>query len=313
MMTDSHATFPRVGIVGIGNAGQAMVEALAPRFALTLFDRDEWRCRVASSGAEQQQVRIARGVADLAGEANLVILSLPHPAASRSVAEEMKEAIKPGTIVLETSTVRPEDVEALHEILLPAGAIVVDAALVGGIAALALGKSAFLVGAAEADGGRLGMVLDALAEDIFYLGGRGKGMAAKLVVNAVAHAAYVVLVEAGALAAAQDIPMAVLQRLLERESGLLRPLTHRFGERLRSHDFVGGMSTTNAAKDSRLVLDAAHSLGVPLFAIPAAHAVYQLAMREGLEGLDYASIGVLWEKWLGIDFARGDPAGDASD
>jgi len=304
-MTGSNPTSPRVGLIGAGNAGQAMVEALSPRFELSLFDRDTRQCHAASARA-RHPLRVAQGAADLAANADLVILSLPTPVASFSVAEEISKAIRPGTIVLETSTVRPDDVKALHEFLSPAGAVVVDAAIVGGVAALSQGRSAFLVGASEADAGLAGEVLDTLAEDIFWLGARGKGMAAKLVVNAVAHAVYVVLVEAGALAAAQDIPMPVLQHLLERESGLMRPLTHRFGERLQSHDFEGGMATANAAKDSRLVLDAAHSLGVPLFAIPAAHSVYELAMREGLERLDYASIGRLWEKWLGIDFAKGD-------
>ena len=57
-------------------------------------------------------------------------------------------------------------------------------------------------------------------------------MRAKLVANAVSHSAYVLLLEAAALAVAQDIPLPVFYRLMERESGLMRPLTHRFGERL---------------------------------------------------------------------------------
>ena len=57
-------------------------------------------------------------------------------------------------------------------------------------------------GFAGDEAGLAGVVLTALADDIFWLGTRGKGMATKLVVNAVAHAVYVVLVEAGALAAA---------------------------------------------------------------------------------------------------------------
>jgi len=304
-MTDDTPRTSLIGLIGVGNAGQAMVEALSPRFALRIFDRDDARC-AAAAGKAGGQVTVAKSAADAAAGAGLVILSLPTPAASLSVAEEIRGALRPGTLVLETSTVSPEDIEAVHALLAPAGAVLIDTALVGGIAALSEGRAAFLVGAREADAGAAGPVLDALAEDIFWLGTRGKGMAAKLVVNAVAHAAYVVLVEAGALAAAQDIPMDVLQRLLERESGLMRPLTHRFGERLQAHDFAGGMSTANAAKDSRLALEAADRLGVPLFAMPAVHEVYELAMREGLEGLDYAAIGQLWEKWLGIDFSEGE-------
>ena len=73
-----------------------------------------------------------------------------------------------------------------------------------------------------------------------------------------------------------------------------------------NHDFSGGMSTANARKDSALVLDTARQFGVPLFATAAAHSVYELAVREGLAGQDYASIGTLWEKWLGFVFGGSD-------
>ena len=75
-----------------------------------------------------------------------------------------------------------------------------------------------------------------------------------------------------------------------------------YGERLRAHDFAGGMSTVNARKDSALILDTARALGVPMFATQAAHAAYEVAVREGFGALDYASLGTLWEKWLGISF-----------
>jgi 3-hydroxyisobutyrate dehydrogenase-like beta-hydroxyacid dehydrogenase len=250
---------------------------------------------------------VAGDAAELAREADLVILSLPTPAASRAAAEEILPAVQPGVIVLETSTVGPQDVEALHDLLAGAGARVLDAAVVGGVHKLAEGRGVFLLGASEADAGPAGEVLGGIAEELFFLGARGGGMRAKLIVNAVAHAVYVVLLEAGALAAAQDMPLTVLRRLLARESGLMRPLTHRFGERLPAHDFAGGMSTLNARKDSGLALDAAKALGVPLFAIQAAHSVYELAVREGLGPLDYAAVGQLWEKWLGVSFRDGEP------
>jgi 3-hydroxyisobutyrate dehydrogenase-like beta-hydroxyacid dehydrogenase len=113
----------------------------------------------------------------------------------------------------------------------------------------------------------------------------------------------VVLVEAAALSAAQDIPMDVFYELMRRESGLMRPLTHRVAERIFKRDFDGGMSTANARKDSALAMEVARDLGVPLFAISAAHTAYEIAMREGLERKDYSAMATLWEKWVGVSFA----------
>jgi len=288
----------RIGLIGLGNAGNALLQALSGSRRLHVYDRDPGRYEGIADGAIP-----ASSVADLARTADLILLSLPMPAASLSVAEEMRAALRPGATVVETSTVRPEHVEQLSTMLSPSGARVIDAAVIGGVHKLALGRGVFLVGPPEDETGPAGAVLRSIAEEIFFLKRRGDGMRAKLVANAVSHSAYVLLLEAAALAAAQDIPLSVFYRLMERESGLMRPLTHRFGERLRRHDFEGGMSTANAKKDSTLVLETAQALGVPLFAIQATHAVYEIAMREGLETLDYSAMGQLWEKWLGISFA----------
>jgi 3-hydroxyisobutyrate dehydrogenase-like beta-hydroxyacid dehydrogenase len=129
-------------------------------------------------------------------------------------------------------------------------------------------------------------------------------MRAKLVNNAVAHTTMVMIMEAAALAAKAGVPMDVFYKLMSRESGLMRPLTHRFGERIRSQDFDGGMSTANARKDSVLILDLARELGVPLFTMQASHTVYEIANNEDLSRLDYASISKLWEKWLGVHFGK---------
>lgn len=302
LVEDARATTPSVGIIGLGNAGQALAQALSERHPLRLYDREPSQ-RDQASARCLQTAAICDSASECAGSVDVLLLSLPTPEASRAVAGQIAEAVRPGTLVVETSTVRPEDVEAIHAILAPRDVTVIDAAVIGGVQKLAAGKGVFLVGPPEIDAGNAALVLRGIAEEIFFLKGRGDGMRTKLVANAVSHTAYVLLLEAGAIAAAQNISLDVFYRLMERESGLLRPLTHRFGERLRNADFEGGMSTINARKDSGLIIDTARALGVPLFAIAATHGAYEIAIGEGLGEFDYASMGRLWEKWLNIDFA----------
>lgn len=301
-MSVASSAAPTIGLIGLGNAGRAMLKPLAEHFAVHVYDKDP--ARLADLAGFARSPVVEPDVAALAAASDIIILSLPTPAASVAVAQQLKDTVGPGKTILETSTVRPEDVEAIHAICGPTGARVVDAAVIGGVHKLAEGRGVFLAGVSEAEAGPVGTVLRAMAEELFFLGARGNGMRAKLVANSVSHTAYILLVEAAAIAAAQDIPMDVFYRLMERESGLMRPLTHRFGERLRAHAFEGGMSTTNACKDSALILDTARQLGVPLFAIQATHAVYELAAREGLADKDYSAIGCLWEKWLDISFKK---------
>jgi len=272
---------------------------MAKKYRIVGYDRDAARCKVATS----IEVKVAPSARAVAEQCEIVLLSLPNPAISKSVLEEIGPNALAKRLVVETSTVTPADIKALQALTSPAGATIVESAIVGGVQKLAAGEGTFLVGGAKEDYARVKPILESAAEKIFYLGPLGNGMRAKLVNNAVAHAVMVVLVEAAALAAAQEVPMDVFYELMVRDSGLMRPLTHRFGERIFQQNFEGGMSTANAHKDSALILDVAKNLGVPLFAIQAAHSVYEVAMHEGLEKKDYAAISKLWEKWLEVSFA----------
>lgn len=298
-MTQAQKQGLRIGIIGFGQVGQSMAAVLSKTFAVGVFDLDKDQCSrhpLVGSG----EISLARSAAELTRSVDLLLFCLPTPEASRAVALEIVDAVQPGLIVLETSTVAPEDVFGLDAVLTERGARVIDSAVIGGIHALTQGKAVFLVGSAQEEAGAIAPVLERLAAEIFYLGRQGGGMRAKLVANAVAHAVYVVLAEATAVATAQDIPMDVLYRLLTRESGLMRPLTHRIGERLLNRDFNGGMSTANARKDSRLFLETAHRLNVPVFATQAAHLVFEIGASEGMIASDYAIVATLWEKWAGI-------------
>jgi 3-hydroxyisobutyrate dehydrogenase len=69
-------------------------------------------------------------------------------------------------------------------------------------------------------------------------------------------------------------------------------------------NYAGGMSVSNARKDSTLALATAQELGVPLHAILAAHTPYEIAEALGLGNLDYASLATLWEQWTGVRFSQ---------
>jgi len=288
----------QVGLVGLGNAGMALAAPLLRQFAVLGYDRDGGRREVARSAG----VRVAETAKAVAEECEIVLLSLPAPEASRAALGEMAGDQLKDRLIIETSTVSPKDIEWLVKAAGEHGATVVDSAIVGGVKKLTDGKTTFLVGASPSDYERARPVLNAAAEEIFHLGPVGNGMRAKLVNNAVAHTTMVMIIEAAAIAAKAGVPMDVFYTLMSRESGLMRPLTHRFGERIRNQDFEGGMSTANARKDSVLILDLAKELGVPLFTLQASHTVYEIAGGEHLSRLDYASISKLWEQWLDISF-----------
>jgi 3-hydroxyisobutyrate dehydrogenase-like beta-hydroxyacid dehydrogenase len=287
-----------IGVIGLGNAGLALATPLLREFNVVGYDRDAKRVGLARSTG----LRMAASAAEVSRECEIVLLSLPSPAASLAAAGELAQGVLKGRLVIETSTVGPHDVDALRDLVVQHGASLVDSAIIGGVHKLAEGKTTFLVGASAQDYERAKPILEAASEEIFHLGETGSGMRAKLVNNAIAHTTMVMLLEGAALAVKAGVPVDVFYTLMSRESGLMRPLTHRFGERIRQQDFEGGMPTANARKDSALALELARELGVPLFTMQASHTVYEMARSHDLDRLDYASISKFWEEWLNIGF-----------
>lgn len=287
-----------VAMIGIGNAGAALANALAGTFRLRCYDVREAR----RDAVAHLDVEWTDSIESAIAQAPAALLSLPHPDISRAVVEAIAGSGSGVHTVIETSTITPKVARALADTCAQAGIGFVDAAIAGGVQAMAQGRNTFLVGGTEADFARAKTILEPIAARIHYLGPVGAGSGAKVVNNAVMHALMVVLIEAGAMATKLEIPIQTMLEILARADGIMRPLEHRMGERVLAGDYSGGMSVTNARKDSMLALETAQDLGVPLFATSAAHTPYEIAEQLGYGDLDYAALAQLWESWCALRF-----------
>ena len=279
--------------MGLAIAGR--LAAVAPVIA---YDPDPAR----SAPARARGVSIAGSPEEVARPSATVVLSLPAPAISSrvigDVLEEWAARGRSGGTIVETSTITPEQAVSSHRTCAAAGASFLDAAILSGVKPVEAGTSALLIGGDDAAVAGAQGVLDAICPQQRRMGGPGSGMAAKVINNAVAHAVYVVLAEAVAMGAATGVGIeTVVELLSDPDGGLLRPLTHRIGERLADRDFEGGMSTEAARKDSVLALEMAQAAKVPLFTIQAAHTVYEVAIAAGMGRADYAAVATLWDTW----------------
>lgn len=288
------------GIVGLGNAGLAVATALLKHGPVLGFDRSEERCRL----AQEAGVTVVEALEDLDGRVSAVLLSLPKPEASLAVAGAIAAWSNAPELVIETSTVTPDTAQKSAALLEAAGVGFVDAAIAGGVASMAAGDITFFLGGTDPNKAAAKPVLERIASRIHDLGPVGAGMGTKVVNNGVMHAVMVVLIEAFAMSRKLDIPTDTLVEILNREEGLLRPLIHRIGERMQDGNYEGGMSVSNARKDSVLALETAQQLGVPLFATLASHTPYEIAESKAMGNQDYAALAKLWEDWCDISFGR---------
>jgi 3-hydroxyisobutyrate dehydrogenase len=287
-----------IGVIGLGNAGSAVAGALAAKTPVIGFDLDPSRRDIAI----ERGVECVSSMEEVAARAKHILLSLPKPEISIAVTEALVSSSTPPTLIIETSTVTPKTAQASHSLCQAKGIAYVDAAIAGGVASMAAGKITFFLGGADPDKALARPILDLVADGIYDLGSVGAGMGTKVVNNGVMHAVMVVLVEAFAMSNKLGVPSQTMIDILNREEGLLRPLVHRVQERMQQGNYEGGMSVTNARKDSVLALETAQQLGVPLFATLAAHTPYEIAEARDMGDLDYASLATLWEQWADVSF-----------
>jgi 4-hydroxybutyrate dehydrogenase/sulfolactaldehyde 3-reductase len=165
----------RVGFIGLRQYGAADGGQYPPKqFPVAVFDLSPGPvAALVELGAEA-----APDVAALAGGADVVVTMLPGPReVSATVLGPVLAHIRPGSVVLDMSTVDPETTDALAAACAARGIGFVDAP-VGRLAAHAeRGESLFMVGGTEADVARVRPLLEAMGSTIHHCGPAGSARA----------------------------------------------------------------------------------------------------------------------------------------
>src|SRR5258708_4094534 len=134
-----------------------MGAAIAARLVSTGWEVTGWT----RSGRVVDSVKMADDPDGAVANADVVILALFDGPACAQVLDRVRDSLRPGAIVLNTSTIAPAEAAALARQF---GASYVHAPLLGSLPAAASGALEILVGADEGTLARVGPLLDALGE-----------------------------------------------------------------------------------------------------------------------------------------------------
>jgi 3-hydroxyisobutyrate dehydrogenase len=279
------------GFAGLGTMGLGMARNLAAKgFPLSLTNR-----------TMEKAVRLA---ADLAGSPAPVV-ALPSPArvaAESDVVvscvsdgpdvEEVHlarngtiEGARPGTVVVDCSTIDPAVARAVAARLAEKGVLFLDAPVSGGQKGANEGTLSFFVGGEAAALERVRPVLEAMGKRITHLGPSGAGQLGKATNQIIVAGTLAAVSEGMAFAKAAGLPMEAIHGALTggaANSWALEVL----GRKMLDRDFRPAFAIKHQQKDLAIVLRAARANGVPL---PAAALVHQLlsaleAKGRGEEG-----------------------------
>ena len=300
----------QVGLIGFGTVGRELaVHLVKAHGALGAVDSNP-------SSAEAMRAVGATPFADvatLAAECDVIVLSLPNPAAVRAVLGGSSGVIanaKPGLLIVDTTSSDPATGTEMARRAGERGVAYVEAPIstpcpgVTGPETVRQGNGTFIVGAAEKDFARAEALLAPMARHIFHIGPVGQGSAMKLVTNYVAGATRIALAEGIALAAAMGIPAERTMEVCGKAAAASQTLDEAVA-RLTGDDPDGiGFAIDLRYKDFRLANELARQVGVPMPLGGPIVELYQMMLAKGWGKRDINSIIAFVAEMAGVDIDR---------
>ena len=195
----------KVGVIGLGAMGSGM----ALNFAEAGYLHTVWnRTPAKATGlARETGARPAESIAELAGECGLIVTCVSRDADVLAVTEKIAAAIKPDSIVVDTSTVSSDTAIEAASMLAEKNAHFLDCPFSGGTEGARLGRLAMMVGGDKAILQRAQKSLQAIAARIVHIGATGSGQACKAVNQIICAGLYEAVAEAVAFGQAVELDM----------------------------------------------------------------------------------------------------------
>ena len=213
----------KVGFIGLGTMGASMASNLQKAgYQLVVNDiREEAASPHLAAGAEWGE-----SPKEIAERTDVVFTSLPTPPDVELVAlgeNGLMAGMKPGKCYFDLSTNSPTLVREIHKQFTTRGIDILDAPVSGGPAGARSGRLAIWVGGDEEVFKRHKLVLDAIGDQVMYVGPIGAGSVAKLVHNCSGYMIQCALAEAFTMGVKAGVePLALWQAVRQGAVGRQR-------------------------------------------------------------------------------------------
>jgi 3-hydroxyisobutyrate dehydrogenase-like beta-hydroxyacid dehydrogenase len=287
-----------VGIIGLGIMGGAISRNLAAKgWHVAGFDINAESCGAARANG----VEVAASTAEVAARAEIILTSLPSPAAVHAVTAEIAAAKAPNRIVVELSTLALADKFAMRDALAAAGHVGLDCPLSGTGAQAQKGD---LVVFASGDANAIEKCRPVFADfsrKTADLGEFGNGSKMKYVANHLVAVHNVATAEALVLGMKSGLDPQTIIEVISSGAGNSRVFELRAPMMAQKKYDPPTMRITTWKKDLDVIGNYAGELGVPLPTFDATLAVYSAAKSMGYGGQDTGSVCAVLEKMAGLE------------
>ncbi|MDO9161763.1 MAG: NAD(P)-dependent oxidoreductase [Methylococcaceae bacterium] len=195
----------KVGLIGLGAMGVGMARNVAKAGLLTgVYNRTQSK---AQALAAELGIIAYPTPQLLAADVDVVLLCVSADQDVLAVIEAIVNAVRPGTIVVDMSTVSSATAQQANATLAEKQVAFLDAPVSGGVEGAKNATLAMMVGGDEQALAQVRPVLAAMASRIVYIGPSGAGQATKAVNQIIGAGINQAVTEALAFAAAQQLPL----------------------------------------------------------------------------------------------------------
>jgi 3-hydroxyisobutyrate dehydrogenase-like beta-hydroxyacid dehydrogenase len=289
-----------IGFLGLGRMGAPMAANLLPHVERLLVHdiSPDAVAALVEKGAE------AAGSAAALGErCEIVFMSLPTPPVVRQAAAEILAGGRL-RILCDLSTSGPKLAQELHEMAAAKSVASFDAPVSGGIRGAEQATLAIMAGGPEALWDEVEPLVQRLGRP-FYMGETpGAGQVTKLANNLLSLAAIATTAEAMTLGIKAGLDPVRMIEVLNAGTGANSATRDKWPRAVLPRTFDFGFSAQLSLKDTRLALEEAQAMGVPL---PTAERLAELLDRTLAvygDDADFTAMAKIVEQDAGLDPER---------
>jgi len=277
----------RIGFIGLGIMGRPMAgHLLDAGYTVTVWNRTRSKMAplVERGGAAASSPREVAAASDIT---ITMVADTPDVLDVILGPEGVVHAVRPGSVVVDMSTISPAATREVAGRLAERGAEMLDAPVSGGEKGAIDGSLSIMVGGKPEVFERVLPVFQKMGRQIVHLGGSGAGQVTKACNQLVLSLTLLGVAEALVLARKAGVDPAKVRAALLGGFAQSRVL-ELHGQRMLDRNFAPGFRTRLYHKDMGIVTETGRSVGMPLLGGSLAAQLYQIAMNQGLGEMDYS-------------------------
>ena len=279
----------RLGWIGLGHMGTPMaMNLLQAGQRVNAYNRSRDKATpLAELGAA-----ILGSPRAIVEQSDIVFIMLSDSQAIRSVMNQtdgVLEAMTPGKVIVNMSTIAPADAVAFAQQVAAAGGRYIDAPVSGSVGAAKAGQLLILAGGERAAVDICQPYLDLLGKETVHLGAVGTGSSAKLAINLLLGIMGQGIGEAVLLAEKLGVDKEKFLGLIAK-SALNSPFFQLKKDMYSKEEFPAAFMVELMSKDLGLVKAEADRMAMVLPLAEAADRTYRRAKEHGKAGLDMAAV-----------------------